>query len=124
MSSAYEVLDIKQGSSAQDLKKAYRKLALEHHPDKGGDVEKFKKVQNAYEKVLGVIQKAQMKAVNPVVKFNPPPEGYNKVDEDDQYIYYEKYEPYVEPEKPKKFYPKIPKAEPEKPKKFVVNMKK
>jgi curved DNA-binding protein CbpA len=32
-----------------DVKKRYRELALEHHPDKGGDSEKFKKVVSAYE---------------------------------------------------------------------------
>ena len=32
-----------------EIKKAYHKLALVEHPDKGGDVEKFKKIQAAYE---------------------------------------------------------------------------
>lgn len=32
-----------------DIKKAYRKIALKEHPDKGGDPEKFKDVTNAYE---------------------------------------------------------------------------
>ena len=40
------ILKVPEGSTAGDLKKAYKKLALEHHPDKGGDVEKFKKLQN------------------------------------------------------------------------------
>jgi DnaJ-class molecular chaperone len=45
----YEVLGVPQNATADDIKKAYRKLAREHHPDKGGDPEKFKKVQEAYE---------------------------------------------------------------------------
>ena len=32
-----------------EIKKAYHKLALVEHPDKGGDAEKFKKIQAAYE---------------------------------------------------------------------------
>ena len=32
-----------------DIKKAYHKLALKHHPDKGGNAEKFRKIQMAYE---------------------------------------------------------------------------
>lgn len=34
------------------LKKAYRKLAVIHHPDKGGDVEQFKKLSNLYDELM------------------------------------------------------------------------
>ena len=33
----------------EDIKKAYRKLAIKNHPDKGGDPEKFKEIQKAYD---------------------------------------------------------------------------
>ena len=45
----YDVLGLDKGASSGEIKKAYHKLAREHHPDKGGDPEKFKKVQEAYE---------------------------------------------------------------------------
>jgi len=45
----YDVLGLDRDASQDEIKKAYRKLAREHHPDKGGDPEKFKKVQEAYE---------------------------------------------------------------------------
>jgi DnaJ family protein A protein 2 len=47
--SLYDRLGVDRGASAADIKKAYRKLALEHHPDKGGDPEQFKHIQKAYE---------------------------------------------------------------------------
>jgi molecular chaperone DnaJ len=54
----YEALGLQRSATEDEVKKAYRKLAREHHPDKGGDAEKFKKVQEAYE-VLSDPQKRQ-----------------------------------------------------------------
>lgn len=54
----YDVLGLSKEATTDDIKKAYRKLAREHHPDKGGDPEKFKKVQEAYE-VLSDPEKRQ-----------------------------------------------------------------
>lgn len=58
----YQTLGITKGASEADIKKAYRKLALEHHPDRNkGDKaseEKFKEVTKAYE-VLSDPQKKQ-----------------------------------------------------------------
>jgi DnaJ-class molecular chaperone len=38
-----------QNAQENDIKKAYRKMAVKHHPDKGGDEETFKKISRAYE---------------------------------------------------------------------------
>ena len=54
----YDVLGLTRDATADDIKKAHRKLAREHHPDKGGDPDKFKKVQEAYE-VLSDPEKRQ-----------------------------------------------------------------
>ena len=45
----YEVLGIKKDASADEIKKAFRRAAVEHHPDRGGDETKFKELNEAYE---------------------------------------------------------------------------
>lgn len=45
----YEVLGVGKSASADEIKKAFRKAAIEHHPDKGGDETKFKEINEAYE---------------------------------------------------------------------------
>jgi DnaJ-class molecular chaperone len=45
----YESLGVPKESTDSDIKKAYRKLSLQHHPDRGGDPTKFHEINNAYE---------------------------------------------------------------------------
>lgn len=45
----YEVLGVPKDADVAAIKKAYRKQALAHHPDRGGDQEKFKEIGKAYE---------------------------------------------------------------------------
>jgi molecular chaperone DnaJ len=59
MTDYYQVLGVDRGASQEEIKRAYRKMAHAHHPDKeGGDEEKFKEVNEAYQ-VLGNEQKRQ-----------------------------------------------------------------
>lgn len=44
----YEILGVDKNASQDDIKRAYRKMASLHHPDKGGDKSKFQEVQQAY----------------------------------------------------------------------------
>ena len=55
----YKVLGVDESSNQDDIKKAYRKLSLKHHPDRGGDGEQFKKINEAYS-VLGDPEKRRM----------------------------------------------------------------
>ena len=49
MVNPYESLGVASDATKADIKRAWRKLAKEHHPDKGGNEEKFKEIQAAYE---------------------------------------------------------------------------
>ncbi len=48
MEDYYKILGVSKDASKEEIKKAYRKLAHKHHPDKGGDEKTFKKISEAY----------------------------------------------------------------------------
>lgn len=56
MTDFYKTLGVSETASQDEIKKAYRKLANQHHPDKGGDQNKFKDISVAYD-TLGDPQK-------------------------------------------------------------------
>jgi DnaJ-class molecular chaperone len=49
MTDAYQTLGVQRNATEEEIKKAYRKMASQHHPDKGGDTAKFQEIQTAYE---------------------------------------------------------------------------
>ena len=49
MTDHYATLGVAKNASQDEIKKAFRKLASQHHPDKGGDTQKFQEVQAAYD---------------------------------------------------------------------------
>lgn len=52
MKDYYQILGVQKSATDEDIKKAYRKLAMKHHPDRGGDPKQFQEIQEAYN-VLG-----------------------------------------------------------------------
>ncbi len=54
----YDILGVSKGASDDEIKKAFRRQAVQHHPDKGGDEAKFKELNEAYD-VLKDEQKRQ-----------------------------------------------------------------
>jgi len=51
-SRSHEILQIEPPVTESDIKKAYRKMCLIHHPDKGGSNDEFIKINNAYNELL------------------------------------------------------------------------
>ena len=67
MTDHYAALGVPRTASADEIKRAFRKLASQHHPDKGGDTAKFQSIQAAYA-VLGDEQK-RAEYDNPMPQF-------------------------------------------------------
>lgn len=65
MANAYETLGVNRNASESEIKKAYKKLASKHHPDRGGDTAKFQEIQSAYETLSNPQKRAQHDNPNP-----------------------------------------------------------
>lgn len=72
MANAYETLGVPKGASEEEIKKAYRKLAGQHHPDRGGDTAKFQEIQQAYDTLSDPQKRHQHDNPNP---FHSDPNG-------------------------------------------------
>ena len=60
MADYYQILGVSRDASGEEIKKAYRKLAHQHHPDKpGGDEKKFKEINEAYQVLSDKSKRAQ-----------------------------------------------------------------
>ena len=67
--SHYDTLGVSKSASPEEIKKAYRKLASQHHPDKGGDTAKFQQIEEAYRILSDPTQRQQYD--------NPQPQGFH-----------------------------------------------
>lgn len=68
MTDYYNTLGISKQATADEIKKSYRKLASQHHPDKGGDTKKFQEIEEAYRTLSDPEKRAQYD--------NPQPQHY------------------------------------------------
>lgn len=59
MGDYYQVLGVSENATGDEIKKAFRKLSMKHHPDKGGSESKFKEINEAYQ-TLGDPEKREM----------------------------------------------------------------
>lgn len=72
MTDYYNTLGVSENASPEEIKKAYRKLANQHHPDKGGDQARFKDISVAYDTLSDPQKKSeydQMRMGGPQVRF-------------------------------------------------------
>ena len=56
----YEELGLKKNATKSEIKSSYRSLAKKHHPDAGGEKERFLAIQNAWETLNAPIKKNNM----------------------------------------------------------------
>ena len=67
METFYDVLQVPKNASFDQIKKQYRKLSLEHHPDRNGDAEKFKQINEAYQNLSDENnRRAYDQSINPI----------------------------------------------------------
>ncbi len=55
----FEILGISGYASPSDIKRRFRELAWEHHPDRGGDAEKFAELKSAMERAITIAENAK-----------------------------------------------------------------
>lgn len=70
MSDYYQILEIDRNASQDEIKKAYRRLASKHHPDRGGDTAKFQEIQVAYDTLSNPEKRSQYD--------NPQSQGFQR----------------------------------------------
>lgn len=69
----YKTLGVGKNASPDEIKKAYRKLASQYHPDKGGDTHRFQEIQVAYDTLSDPRKKQEYDNPNP---FNGQAQGF------------------------------------------------
>ncbi len=72
----YKILGVSRGASDEEIKKAFRRLAHQHHPDKsGGNEAKFKEANEAYQVLSNKEKRAQYDRFGAVFEGGAPPGG-------------------------------------------------
>lgn len=64
----YSILGVNKNATQEEIKKAYKKMVMEHHPDRGGDNDHFAKINQAYETLKDPTKRAEYD--NPQPQFN------------------------------------------------------
>jgi curved DNA-binding protein len=76
----YETLGVSKNATPDEIKRAFRKLASQHHPDKGGDTQKFQEIQAAYDTLGDPEKKAAYDNPQPQFQqFGGMPSGFEDI---------------------------------------------
>jgi curved DNA-binding protein len=79
MTDYYELLGVSKTASPDEIKKAYRRLAAKHHPDRGGDTAKFQEIQAAYDILSDSNKRAQYDNPQPEFHHSGVPPGFEDI---------------------------------------------
>lgn len=82
MQDYYSILGVAKDATDDEIKKAYRKLAMKHHPDRGGSQEEFQKIQEAYSTLGDPNKRTQYDnpaSHGPEFSFNGMPPGFEDI---------------------------------------------
>ena len=71
----YTTLGVDRSATAEEIKRAYRRLASQHHPDRGGDTKKFQDIQVAYDTLSDATKREAYD--NPASQFANGPQGFH-----------------------------------------------
>lgn len=73
----FKTLGVEPISTNDEIKKAYKKLAMQHHPDRGGDQNKFQEIQHAYDTLSDPQKRAQWEQEKQFGEAGADPSGFN-----------------------------------------------
>jgi DnaJ-class molecular chaperone len=76
----YQILGVEKSATADQIKQAFRRLASQHHPDKGGDTQRFQEVQEAYGVLGDEAKRAEYDNPRPQFSGFPGGGGFNMHD--------------------------------------------
>ena len=75
----YKRLGVNKSASPEELKRAYKKLAMQHHPDRGGDQKTFQEINEAYDTLKDPAKRQQYDNPQPRADFNMNSQNMNDI---------------------------------------------